>query len=83
MRFNQSEGARRNAILEQPLPCAEDHWINPDAKFVDEGERRISAGQDYNSHNTRQLDVAGMKQLLLRLDFMQRITRGESIVMDD
>jgi UDP-glucose 4-epimerase len=53
------------------------------AKFVEEGERRISAGQDYNSHNTRQLDVAGMKELLLRLDLMQRITRGESVVMDD
>jgi UDP-glucose 4-epimerase len=53
------------------------------AKFIEEGERRISAGQDYNSHNTRQLDVAGMKELLLRLDVMQRITRGESVVMDD
>jgi len=53
------------------------------AKFVEEGERRISSGQDYNSHNTRQLDVAGMKELLLRLDLMQRITRGESVVMDD
>jgi hypothetical protein len=27
--------------------------------------------------------VAGMKELLLRLDFMQRITRGESVVTDD
>jgi UDP-glucose 4-epimerase len=53
------------------------------AKFVEEGERRISAGQDYNSHNTRQLDVAGMKELLLRLDLMQRIARGESTAMDD
>jgi len=53
------------------------------AKFVEQGERRISAGQDYNSHNTTQLDVPAMKDLLLRLDIMQRIMRGEPVVMDD
>ena len=34
-------------------------------------------GDEYNSHNTTRLDVAGMKALLLKLDFMQRIARGE------
>ncbi len=53
------------------------------AKFVEEGERRISSEHDYNSHNTRQLDVAGMKELLLRLDLVQRIARGEPAVLDD
>ena len=48
------------------------------AKFVEQGEQRISHGVEYNSHNTRRLDVEGMKQLLLRLDFMQRIARGEA-----
>ncbi|MFN3417283.1 MAG: polysaccharide biosynthesis protein [Caldimonas sp.] len=46
-------------------------------KFVEEGELRISAEEDYNSHNTDRLDVEGMKKLLLKLDFMQRIARGE------
>ncbi len=53
------------------------------AKFFEEGERRISSEHDYNSHNTRQLDIAGMKELLLRLDVVQRIARGEVVLMDD
>jgi UDP-N-acetylglucosamine 4,6-dehydratase/5-epimerase len=50
------------------------------AKFVDEGQERITLaihGEEYNSHNTTQLDKDGMKQLLMQLDFMQRIARGE------
>lgn len=49
-------------------------------KFTEQGEQRLtetSEEEDYNSHNTLRLDVAGMKQLLLKLDFMQRIARGE------
>lgn len=46
-------------------------------KFVEQGERRITLSEDYNSHNTEQLDVEGVKRLLLNLDFMQRIVRGE------
>jgi UDP-glucose 4-epimerase len=53
------------------------------AKFVEEGEQRISRGDDYNSHNTRRLDVEGMKQLLLKLEFMQRIARGEPATPED
>jgi UDP-glucose 4-epimerase len=71
--------------------CAEDleeyFRVPPDgrdlnyAKFVEEGEQRITQalhGEEYNSHNTRRLDVEGMKQLLLKLDFMQKIARGEA-----
>ncbi len=49
-------------------------------KFVDKGEEKITQaihGEEYNSHNTIRLDVEGMKALLLKLDFMQRIARGE------
>jgi UDP-glucose 4-epimerase len=80
----------------EEMACAEDMGdyfrVSPDArdlnyaKFVDEGERRITQsthGEDYNSHNTTRLDVAGMKALLLKLDFMQRIVRGEPAVAED
>lgn len=80
----------------EEMACAEDlgsyYRVPPDgrdlnyAKFVDEGERRITQsthGEDYNSHNTTRLDVAGMKALLLKLDFMQRIVRGEPAVAED
>jgi len=51
-------------------------------KFVEEGEQKISGGEDYNSHNTQRLDLAGMKQLLMKLDFMRAIVRGESAVAE-
>lgn len=46
-------------------------------KFVDQGEEQISHAEDYNSHNTERLDVEGMKQLLVKLDFIQAAVRGE------
>jgi UDP-N-acetylglucosamine 4,6-dehydratase/5-epimerase len=55
-------------------------------KFVDQGERRLTQGthgEDYNSHNTTRLDVEGMKALLLKLDFVQRIVRGEVALAED
>ncbi|CAG9177280.1 UDP-glucose 4-epimerase [Cupriavidus laharis] len=36
-------------------------------KYVEQGERRISHSDDYNSHNTEQLNVDGMCDLLLKL----------------
>ena len=56
------------------------------AKFVDQGEQKLTQtahGEDYNSHNTQRLDVEGMKQLMLKLDFMQRIARGEHAVAEE
>ena len=46
-------------------------------KFVERGEARISAAGDYNSHNTRQLDVAEMSELLRALPYVQQTLRGE------
>lgn len=54
-------------------------------KFVEKGEQSItltSHGEDYNSHNTTRLDVDGMKKLLLKLEFMQRIARGDDAVAE-
>ena len=56
------------------------------AKFVDQGEHKLTQtahGEDYNSHNTQRLDVEGMKRLLLKLDFMQKIARGENAVAEE
>ncbi|KPA96661.1 MULTISPECIES: polysaccharide biosynthesis protein [Pseudomonas] len=40
-------------------------------KYFVEGEQRISELDDYTSHNTDRLDVAGIKQLLLKLDYIK------------
>lgn len=52
-------------------------------KFVEQGEPKISASEEYNSHNTHRLDVAGMQELLLKLDFMRRIVKGEKPALED
>jgi len=51
-------------------------------KFVEQGEARLSQGEEYNSHNTRRLDVEGMKQLLLKLPLIHRVLRNEPIAED-
>ena len=48
-------------------------------KFTDQGEKKISEAVDYNSHNTMRLDIDGMKALLMKLDFMQAVVRGENV----
>ncbi|RYD68140.1 MAG: NAD-dependent epimerase/dehydratase family protein, partial [Sphingomonadales bacterium] len=52
------------------------------SKFVEEGETRLSHGEEYDSSNTQQLDVEGMKQLLLKLPFIERAARGEKLEME-
>jgi UDP-glucose 4-epimerase len=48
-------------------------------KFVETGEVKISQANDYNSHNTTRLDVSAMRDLLLKLRFVQALARGEHI----
>jgi UDP-glucose 4-epimerase len=45
-------------------------------KYVEKGEHRISLAADYNSHNTERLDVPAMRDLLLRLPFVQDLIAG-------
>jgi UDP-glucose 4-epimerase len=52
-------------------------------KFLEQGEIEISEAVDYNSHNTTRLDVDGMKALLMMLQFMQAITRGEDVQAEE
>ncbi|MCK8683728.1 polysaccharide biosynthesis protein [Pseudomonas umsongensis] len=74
-------------LSREEMACAEDMGdyfrVPPDlrdlnySKFVEQGEEKISTMEDYNSHNTERLDVDGMQSLLLKLDFMRAIQRGE------
>lgn len=52
------------------------------AKYVEQGEATISLSEDYNSHNTTRLDVAGMSDLLLRLEFIRDLVAGRSPVLE-
>ena len=51
------------------IPC-DTRDLNYD-KFFSEGNEEIAKIEDYHSHNTAQLDVEGMKQLLLKLRFVR------------
>ena len=51
--------------------------------FFDQGKTQISEAVDYNSHNTTRLDVDGMKELLMKLQFMQAIMRGENVQAEE
>ena len=41
------------------------------ARYVSEGAEEVAEVEDYNSHNTSQKDIEGMKKLLLQLDVVQ------------
>ncbi|HEY4317560.1 MAG TPA: polysaccharide biosynthesis protein [Herbaspirillum sp.] len=56
------------------------------SKYVDQGEAKLTQAlhaEEYHSHNTQRLDVEGMKHLLLKLDFLKRILRGETARAED
>lgn len=42
------------------------------ANFFSEGEIDMNTIEDYHSHNTDQLDIEGMKKMLLKLDFIRQ-----------
>jgi len=48
-------------------------------KYTEKGETKITVSEDYNSSNTQRLDVAGMKQLLLKLKFMREAVEGRFV----
>lgn len=51
------------------IPC-DTRDLNYDKFFVD-GQEKVSAIEDYHSHNTARLDVEGMKKLLLKLEMIR------------
>ena len=76
-------------LSREEMACAIDmggyYRIPPDlrdmnyAKYVDLGEESITNADEYNSDNTEQLSVEGMKTLLNKLKFIQAASRGEVI----
>jgi UDP-glucose 4-epimerase len=52
-------------------------------KYIDYGEPRISEAADYNSHNTRRLESAELRSMLLKLDFIRAIIRDGKAEPED
>ena len=53
------------------------------SKFVEQGDKKISHSEDYNSHNTERLDIDSMKELLMKLSFMKAASRGDYIDFEE
>ena len=51
------------------IPC-DDRDLNYN-KYFTEGEEQVSQAEDYNSHNTRRLNKDEVKEILLKLPFIQ------------
>lgn len=51
------------------IPC-DTRDLNYD-KFFTQGDEKVSLIEDYHSHNTTRLDLEGMKELLMKLRFIQ------------
>ena len=76
-------------LSKEEMACALDmgdyYKIPPDlrdlnyAKYVEDGDKNITNSDEYNSDNTIQLDVDGMKRLLNKLKFIQAAKKGEII----
>ncbi|MBN9370261.1 polysaccharide biosynthesis protein [Hydrogenophaga sp. YM1] len=54
---------------------SDDRDLNYNKYFV-EGETRVSALEDYTSHNAERLDIPGVKQLLMKLNYIQERLRA-------
>jgi len=50
---------------------ADNRDLNYDNYFV-KGEEKVSYGWEYTSHNTKRLDIPAIKQLLLKIDYVQQ-----------
>jgi UDP-N-acetylglucosamine 4,6-dehydratase len=82
-------GEKRFEVLlsREEMAAAQEHGdyfrVPPDlrdlnyGKYVDQGELRISSAMEYNSENTGQLDVEGMKALLRKLPFIKAHLAGQ------
>lgn len=83
-------------LSREEMACAEDmgYYFRVPAdsrdlnytKYVEQGQQVLTAtahGEDYNSHNTERLDIEGMKKLLMKLEGMQRIARGELVDVEE
>jgi UDP-glucose 4-epimerase len=57
---------------------ADNRDLNYD-QYFSEGEQDISKIEDYHSHNTEQLGVEGMKQLLSKLPLIRKEIFGEDV----
>jgi UDP-glucose 4-epimerase len=76
--LNREEMAKAEDMGDYYRVPADVRDLNYAIYFV-KGEQQVSQAEDYNSHNTRRLDVDGMAALLLKLDIIKAALNGEKV----
>ena len=69
--ISREEMARAIDLKEYYMIPADNRDLNY-AKYMSEGEKSISQLNDYTSHNTEQLDIKQLKNILLDLDYIKK-----------
>ena len=72
---SREEMARAEDLKDYYRIPADSRDLNYDKYFV-QGETRISQAEDYTSHNTRRLDVEGVKRVLMQLDLVREVAHA-------
>ncbi len=67
---NREEMAKAKDLGQYYCIYSDDRDLNYESYFT-EGAQDISKVEEYHSHNTTRLDIKGVKQLLLKLDFVK------------
>ena len=68
---SREEMARADDLQDYYRIPADSRDLNYDKYFV-EGQTAISSYDDYTSHNTRRLNIAQVKDVLMKLDIMRK-----------
>jgi UDP-glucose 4-epimerase len=76
--LNREEMAKAEDMGDYYRVPADVRDLNYAIYFV-KGEQQVSQAEDYNSHNTRRLDVDGMAALLVQLDIIKAALNGERV----
>jgi UDP-glucose 4-epimerase len=76
--LNREEMAKAEDMGDYYRVPADVRDLNYAIYFV-KGEQQVSQAEDYNSHNTRRLDVDGMAALLVQLDIIKAALNGERL----
>jgi UDP-N-acetylglucosamine 4,6-dehydratase/5-epimerase len=74
----REEMAKANDMGNYYLIPADNRDLNYDSYYT-EGKEKISKIEDYHSHNTHRLNIAGAKELLMKLPMIRRDILGEEI----
>ena len=74
--LNREEMAKAEDMGDYFRVPADVRDLNYNCYYV-EGQEDVSRIEDYNSHNTRRLDVEGMMELLLKLDIIREALPNE------